>query len=322
MKNKGDRTDRITVITPAFNEEKNISSLYHGVRSILSREDIDYELIIIDDHSEDFTFAEICKLSENDARVHGFRLSRNSGSHKAILCGLGRASGDCAVVMAADLQDDPELILKLYEEWKKGAQVVWAVRNAERGKTSIGRSSRIYYWMMRRVFGASEMPETGADFFLLDRRVIDTLKKYPESNSSVIGLIMWMGFRQSHVYYEKQPRKAGRSGWTLSKKIKLLLDSITSFSYMPIRVMSAAGFIVAGMGFLYSMVVVVNAILGKPIQGWSSLMMVILIVGGLQILMLGVLGEYLWRALDESRRRPLYMIEADTDSINFPEKDR
>lgn len=306
----------ISVVIPAYNEAENIRELHRRISEALASALLDAEIIIVDDHSTDGTFDKIYEVKNSDSRVRGVRLSRNSGSHKAILCGLRMAKGSCALVMAADLQDPPGTITEMLKQWEKGSQVVWAVRSSFGGEAGVGLSSRGYYWLMRHVFGMKEMPGSGADFFLLDRRVIDALKTYSESNASVLGLLMWMGFRQSRIYYEKQPRRAGKSGWTLGKKVKLLVDSITSFSYLPIRLMSVTGFIVATIGFTYALVVLVNYLLGRPGEGWSSLMMVLLIVGGMQMLMLGVLGEYLWRALDESRRRPLFLIEADTNQVN------
>ncbi len=157
-----------------------------------------------------------------------------------------------------------------------------------------------------------EMPPTGADFFLLDRAVVDAFCRFSESNASILALITWMGFRQATITYDKAARLHGRSGWSIKKKLKLVVDSVTSFSYVPIRFMSYLGFTVAFAGFVYAGLVILNFLRGAPVQGWSSLMVVVLLVGGLQMVMMGVLGEYLWRALDESRRRPRYIIEATT----------
>lgn len=303
----------LSLVIPAFNEAGNLRELHAQLTKAMSEVCVDYEIIIVDDHSSDQTFSELSGISKNDQRVRGVRLSRNCGSHKAIQCGLRLARGSAALVMAADLQDPPGTISGMMEQWRRGSQIVWAVRSTAQGGAGVGFTSRMYYWLMRHVFGMKEMPGSGADFFLLDRKVIEALKEYRESNASVIGLLMWMGFRQSRIYYEKQPRRAGKSGWTIGKKIKLLVDTVTSFSYLPIRVMSVTGFVVAMSGFVYAFVVLVNFLLGRPSQGWSSLMMVMLVIGGMQMLMLGVLGEYLWRSLDESRRRPLYVVEADTN---------
>jgi polyisoprenyl-phosphate glycosyltransferase len=227
-----------------------------------------------------------------------------------MICGLDHARGDCAVAMASDLQDPPETIPALIAEWIAGYHVVWAVR-AHRDGESRGNLafSRLYYWLMRRVAGLKEMPATGADFLLLDRRVIDGICRFPEQNASFFGLVTWMGFRQTAIAYEKQARVHGRSGWTLRKKIKLVIDSLTSFTYQPIRWISLMGLVVSVLGLIYAIFVMVNAFLGKPAEGWTSLMVVVLILGGGQMFMLGVLGEYIWRGLDEARRRPRYLIE-------------
>jgi dolichol-phosphate mannosyltransferase len=174
--------------------------------------------------------------------------------------------------------------------------------------------ARLYYLLMRRVVGIKEIPSMGADFFLIDRCVIDALRQFNESNASILALITWMGFRQTTINYDKQARKYGQSGWSLEKKLKLALDSITSFTYVPIRLMSYLGLVVAMLGFLYALVVIINALAGHPAQGWASLMVVLLVIGGIQMLMMGVLGEYLWRALDEARQRPRYLIEAATET--------
>lgn len=301
----------LTIVTPAYNEAENLPVLYQRLRRVLDSIDADWEWIVVDDHSTDGTFEVLTHLAGQDGRLRGFRFSRNFGSHTAITCGLDHARGDCTIVLAADLQDPPEEIPRLLAEWQQGAQVVWAVRAWREGE-KIGRVgfARLYYWLMRWVVGIKKMPTTGADFFLIDRRVVDAFRQFNESNVSILALITWMGFRQAFISYNKQGRLHGHSGWNLKKKLKLVIDSVTSFTYLPIRVMSYLGFIVALIGFLYAAVVIVSAFIGNPVQGWSSLIVVVLILGGIQMLMMGVLGEYMWRALDEARRRPRYIIEA------------
>jgi dolichol-phosphate mannosyltransferase len=171
---------------------------------------------------------------------------------------------------------------------------------------------------MRNVVGMKEMPATGADFFLLDRKVVDAFRQFNEANVSILALITWMGFQQAFVPYDKEARVHGRSGWSLKKKLKLVVDSVTSFSYVPIRFMSYAGFFIAFLGFIYAGIVVFNVYRGLPVEGWSSLIVVVLLLGGFQMLMMGVLGEYLWRALDEARRRPRYIIESATARMPAP----
>jgi polyisoprenyl-phosphate glycosyltransferase len=275
-----------------------------------------WEWLVVDDHSSDYTFDTVQKIASHDNRVRGIRLSRNFGSHIAVTCGLQNAHGDCVTIMAADLQDPPETLPKLYACWQEGAQVIWAVRARREGeKASKVGFARLYYLIMRRFVGIKELPATGADFFLLDRQVVKAFCQFKEGNNNIFALITWMGFRQAMITYDKQPRLHGHSGWSISKKIKLVIDSIISFSFLPIRLMSYLGFFVALLGFLYACVVIINALAGLPPTGWASLMIVILIMGGIQMLMMGVLGEYLWRTLGETRRRPPYLIEA---SINVP----
>jgi dolichol-phosphate mannosyltransferase len=276
--------------------------------------DMDWEWIVVDDHSRDNTFSVISKLAEHDPRVRGIRFARNFGAHIALTCGLREAKGSCVTALAADLQDPPEMIPELLTRWSQGTQVVWAARDRREGESArrIGLS-KLYYWIMRHVVGMKEMPSSGADFFLLDRKVVQAFNQFNEANVSIFALLTWMGFPQTTITYNKQARLHGRSGWTFKKKLKLLVDSIASFSYLPIRFMSYLGFVVAFSGFIYAGTVIVNALRGDPIQGWSSLMVVVLVLGGVQMVLMGVLGEYLWRALDEARRRPRYIVEAATN---------
>lgn len=275
---------------------------------------LNWEWIIIDDHSKDRTYQWIEEAAQKDSRIKGFRLAKNYGSHTALTCGLHQAKGDCALILAADLQDPPEIIPDLISKWRNGAQVVWAVRSQrEGGKIQPIGFSQLYYFLMRHLVGLKEMPSTGSDFFLIDQCVLKAFRQFHESHVSILALITWMGFRQASIIYDKQARQFGRSGWNLEKKLKLVVDSITSFTYLPVRFMSYLGFLVALLGLGYAGVVIFNALRGQPVQGWSSLMLVVLVIGGIQMLMMGILGEYLWRALDESRRRPMYLIEAVTD---------
>jgi dolichol-phosphate mannosyltransferase len=307
----------LSVITPAYNEVENLPKLYERLADTLNPMQLDWEWIIVDDHSSDQTFAVINELADHDKRIRGYRFARNFGAHKAITFGMHNAKGNCAAIMAADLQDPPETLPLLLEKWKDGSQVVWAVRAQREGeKASTIGFSRVYYWLMRNVVGINDMPATGADFFLIDRRVIDALSEFAENNTSLLALITWMGFRQSEILYDKQARLYGSSGWNLEKKLKLVVDSVTSFTYLPIRLMSYLGVFIAMFGFIYAAIVVANAIAGRPVEGWSSLMVVVLVVGGIQMLMMGVLGEYLWRALDEARHRPRFIVEEDVGGEN------
>jgi len=298
----------ISILTPAFNEAANLPRLYERLVETMRVVGGEWEWVIVDDHSHDGTFTVIEALALRDARVRGFRLARNSGSHVAITCGLHQVEGDAAVMMAADLQDPPETLPSMIARWRQGAQVVWATRRVQPGDRSHKGFAALYYWMMRRLVGMKEMPARGADFFLLDRLVLDALRCFPERNVSVLALITWLGFRQDVVEYDKQPRTAGQSGWTLARKIKLVVDSIASFSDFPIRLCTYTGLALMAA----SLVLLIFAVALLPQLGGAVLFLLFLVVGlaGLQLVAVGVVGEYVWRALEESRRRPAYLIEA------------
>jgi dolichol-phosphate mannosyltransferase len=300
----------LSVVTPAYRERENLPALHARLKEVLDVLDIDWEWIIVDDHSPDDTFATAARLAAIDERVRCVRLARNSGSHVGALCGLADATGDCAVLLAADLQDPPETIPALLEEWRKGAHIVWAVRADRKGETaSVLLFSRLYWWLMRTLSELKDLPPAGADFVLIDRRPLSALGQLGERNVSTYMLIAWMGFRQSYVPYVKEARHRGVSGWTFRKRLKLVVDSLVSFSYVPIRFMTLIGLGTGLIGLLYAVVVIFNYFINEPGQGWSSLMVVVLIMGGLQMLMLGILGEYIWRGVDEARRRPRFLIE-------------
>lgn len=303
----------ISIITPAWNEARNLPVFYERLQAALPAGGAAWEWIVVDDHSADATFEVLRGLSGCDARVRGIRLARNTGSHMAIACGLDEARGDAAVVLAADLQDPPETLPLLLDRWRSGAQVVWAARRRIAGQSRArGGFARFYYWLMRRVVGLREMPAAGADCFLIDRVVIEAFRRLRERHVSVLAVITWLGFRQERVEYDKQPRLHGVSGWTLRRKVKLVLDSVTAFTALPIAacwslglLMLAAGvpLAVAGFGGLRF------SVLEPP---HVVLLAGVIAATGLTLVLLGVVGEYVWRTLDESRQRPRYVIEART----------
>ncbi len=301
---------KLSIVTPAYNEEENLPLFRAELAAVLASCGIDWEWIVVDDHSYDGTWAVLQKIAAEDPHLRAVRLARNSGSHIALACGLRQAQGDCAVVLAADLQDPPQTIPLLLEKWKSGAQMVWAVREHREGESAGTRGfARLYYWIMRRFVGIRDMPSSGADFVLLDRRVILALRGFKETNVSLLALLTWIGFKQDRIFYTKKARYHGQSGWNMEKKLKLVVDSVTTFSFRPVRIMTYVGFIVASLGFLFAVITAVRALGGIPVQGWASLMVTVLVLGGVQMLMIGVLGEYLWRALDEARNRPQFVVE-------------
>ena len=309
------RADLLSIVTPAFNEEENLPILHEKLCAVLDVEDVDWEWIIIDDHSEDATFTIAQKIAAKDSRVRCLRLSRNSGSHTAFTCGLHHCNGDGAVLMASDMQDPPEVISEMIKEWQDGGQIVLGVRRKRAGESfSTLLYSKLYYLIMRQIFGLTWIPATGTDFMLIDRRVISSFQRNNEHNVHVFFLIKWMGFRQRTVYYDKEARLHGASGWTLAQKFKLAVDTIIPFSYAPIRLMSLSGVFLALSGFGYALYVIFFVGLDSEVRGWSSIMVVLLIIGGTIMMMLGVLGEYIWRAYEETRKRPAYSIENSTDA--------
>jgi dolichol-phosphate mannosyltransferase len=301
----------LSVVVAAYNEEGNVPLLYDRLLALdWAALKLEPEFVFVDDHSQDKTPQVLASLAARDPRVKVLRFSKNFGSHKAFTAGLEHCTGVAAVILAADLQDPPETIPQLVAKWREGAKVVWAVREDREGESLATRLlSRLYYFLMRRM-AEVRPPRKGADFLLLDRVVVAELRKAPEKHTSLLSLIQWMGFDQAEIVYTKAARHSGRSNWTLSKKLKLAVDSFVSFSYVPLRLASACGLLFAFSGFLYAAVIAVRAIaLGSPVQGWSSLMCVLLIVSGVQLVILGILGEYLWRTFDEARGRPRYIVE-------------
>jgi len=304
----------ISILTPAFNESANLELFYRRLAETMARLAVEWEWLIVDDHSNDDTFAVIQRLAVLDSRVRGVRLARNRGSHVAITCGLQHVRGDAAIMLASDLQDPPETLGSLLDQWRGGAQVVWATRRQQPGDHAHAGFASLYYWIMRNVVGMKEIPARGADFFLIDRVVIDAFRRCDEQHVSVFALITWLGFRQAYIEYDKQPRVAGRSGWTIARKIKLVIDSITAFSDAPIQACWIAGATLMLLGLI---TVISGLVWFESLQA-----AVIVVLGaiagscGVQLCAIAMLGEYVWRGLDQSRRRPLYVIEAAAGSID------
>ena len=301
----------ISLITPAFNEGSNLPMLHERLTSVFRQ--LDWEWIIVDDHSRDNTFEVIERLVAIDPRVRGIRLAYNSGSHLAFTCGLRHASGEVAALMVADLQDPPELLIQMLERWRSGVQVVWAVRRHQPGD---GSGTQLYYWIMRNLVGMNDMPATGADFFLVDRVVIDAFLAAADRHVSIFALMMWLGFRREFIQYDKQPRTRGRSGWTLTKKLKLVVDSIVGFSDFPIWWLTYAG--VAAL--VVALVPAVVAVVAYSGLNAALLLLAALVIGlfGCHLIALGILGHYVWRGLDAARKRPLYSIEAVAKAHDVP----
>lgn len=301
----------LSIITPAYNEAQNLPALRERLEAHLRELDVEWEWIIIDDGSRDATYELVCQWAAADQRIRGARLSRNYGSHAALACGLKLARGNAMVFIAADLQDPPEILGELITSWHAGAKVVWAVPQQY---TRIGLRT-LYYALLRRGDGLADQPLDGGDVVLIDRAVATVLIASEERHSNIFARIRLAGFSQDSVCYRKESRTKGLSGWTLRKKLKLVLDSLTGFDHAMVRTMTYLGALVAIAGFALALYVVVLAFAGEPPMGWAaSIITAILILGGVQMIFLGMLGEYAWRTLDETRGRPLYVVEASTDT--------
>jgi len=297
----------ISIIIPSYNEEENLPALYDRLKHVAETLKHTFEFIFVDDGSSDRSFQILEDIARKDSRVKVIKFSRNFGSHAACLAGLAQATGDACTFLSADLQDPPEMIETLVNEWARGYEVVIGIREWE--KESSRLFPKIYYKAVRR-FALKNMPETGTDVVLIARKVVDTVVSIKEKNTSIFGLILWSGFKQTIVQYRKGMRQKGISKWTLGKKIKLFIDTFVSFSYIPLRLISVVGILLACMGFLYAFFIVFNRMFfSVPVEGWASLMVVLLVVSGTQLVFLGILGEYLWRNFDETRKRPPFIID-------------
>lgn len=307
---------KLSVIIPAYNEADNIEATIRETEThIRKRADgsASHEIIVIDDGSTDGTFDAVQAIDSDTVRC--LRLSRRSGSHIALRAGLDAASGDCAVCIAADGQDDPNTIDKMLAAWQSGIDIVWALRKGRDGEPFLQRIFAWGFYKLLAWFGGTSagIDLSRADFYLLDRKVVNAIKSCNERNTSLFGLIVWLGFRQGFVEYERRPRRVGESKWNFRSRMRLAKDWIIAFSGLPLKLMTATGSCVAVVGFVYALFVITRSIaFGSPLLGWSSVMTAILVLGGGQMMMLGIIGEYLWRTLDESRDRPAYFIENDT----------
>ena len=300
---------KISVIIPVYWNEDTLELLYDDLKEkVLGRLE-DYELVFVDDGSGDNSWEIINKIKNRDDRVICVKLSRNFGEHSALLAGLSVCTGDCAVTKQADLQEDSEIILEMYESWKKGNKVVLAVREERDDSFATKFFAGLYYKLMQK-FANKNMPSGGCDCYLLDRQVIEVLLKLDEKNSSLTLQVLWVGFKTDKIYFHRREREIGKGRWTFAKKFKLVLDSMISFSYVPIRMMWIIGILFFAFSVIMGIEVFVEWFtVGTPVAGWPSLMCVVLCSSGLILLMLGMLGEYIWRTFDAARKRPPFIID-------------
>lgn len=315
----------ISVVIPVFHNAPSVPELMQRLGQVAERNPADqFEFIFVDDGSKDESYRVLKELAAADKRVRLLKLSRNFGSNAAVLAGLAHASGDAVGAIAADLQDPPELFDEMLQGWRKGQKVVLAVRRHRYDPGITKLMASIFYRLFRR-FALPTMPAGGFDFFLIDRQVSQLITGIQESNTYLMGLILWLGFDPQLIHYDRQERSAryGRSMWTTTKKLKYFVDSFVAFSYAPVRFASILGILLAGAGFAYALAVLAFRLFaGAEPAGFASLMVVLLVASGAQMLTLGILGEYVWRNLEETRKRPRFIVDSSSGWAGIePESD-
>ncbi|MGE0047970.1 MAG: glycosyltransferase family 2 protein [Acidithiobacillus sp.] len=312
---------RISVVIPCYNESANISSLFDRTRAVLQKLEQRWEIIFVNDGSSDDTLLRLLALRDRDDRVMIINLSRNFGKEAALSAGLDHATGDVAIPLDADLQDPPELIQPLFTKFLEGYDVVNAVRQRRSGESYAKRmSSFLFYRVLNRV-SSIEIPHDAGDCRLLSRKVLEALKRLPERRRYMKGLFAWTGFKTTSIYFQRDARQNGRSSWNYWRLWQLALEGITSFSHVPLQFASYMGITIAFTSFLYAIYMIIETICcGNSVKGYPSLMVTILFLGGVQLIALGVLGEYISRIYEESKQRPLYLIQDLW--INNPDNER
>jgi glycosyltransferase involved in cell wall biosynthesis len=299
----------ISVVIPAMNEEDNIQPCYEAVKAVIDHlSEFQWEMIFVDDGSTDATVERILAVREKDPRVRVLQLSRNFGSYAAIKAGFDYAHGDACITISADLQDTPDLFRPFTARWQEGYHIVWGVREQRDDPWSKTLAANMFYRLIRRL-ALADLPEHGMDCGLFDRKVVDIFRQIRDKNSITFMTIYWMGFHQARVPYHRQSRRFGNSKWPVGKRIKSALDVITAFSCLPVRIISYLGLTITMTAFIGTVIVLVNKlVLGIGGWGWPSVMITMLFLGGVQMLMLGIIGEYLWRINSEVRGRPQYIV--------------
>lgn len=301
---------KISIVVPVYYNEENLLPLYTDLNEkVLKKLDMDYEIVFVDDGSKDNSYGVMQELAKLNDKIVLVKLSRNFGEHAALLAGLSKCTGDLAVRKAADLQEPSEVILDMIEKYREGNKVVLATRADRDEPLSQKAFSNLYAFLMRKL-ALENMPKGGFDTFLIDRQVIDVLVDMNEKNTSLMSQILWSGFQTATVPYVRRKREVGKSRWSLSKKIKLVYDSLLSFSYFPVKFITALGFIFS----LASVILLIYTLYKKfagiiDMEGYTSLLIVMLMGFGIIMLSIGIIGEYLWRAFDAARNRPVFIVD-------------
>ncbi len=300
----------LTVIIPIYNEEKNISILFERLKKVVSELSISYEFIFINDGSRDKSMELIRELASNDNSVRFINFSRNFGHQIAVTAGIDASKGNAVVIIDADLQDPPEIIPEMYHKMQEGFQVVYARRKTRAGESFFKKfTAKLFYRILTKITSIKIPIDTG-DFRIMDRKIVDVLKDMPEQQKYLRGQIAWVGFKQTYVLYDRDERFAGETGYTYKKMIRLALDGITSFSNLPLKFATMTGFFVSGITFLLSLYALYARFISKDyVPGWTSLILAVLFIGGVQLISIGIIGEYMSRMSANVRNRPLYIVE-------------
>lgn len=300
---------RYSIIIPMYNEEAVIEETYRRLKKVMGSTGESYELLFVNDGSMDRSALMIRDYARWDESVKLIDFARNFGHQIAITAGMDYAVGDAVVIIDADLQDPPELILDMIAKWKEGYEVVYARRTRRSGETRFKKWSASLFYRVLRASTDTDIPVDTGDFRLIDRKVCDEMKRLPEKNRFVRGLVSWVGFRQTAIEYERDERLAGETKYPLKRMLKLSLDGITSFSYKPLKLAGYVGAILSVGGFIYMLTVIGSAIFtDSTIKGWPSIVSIMLMFNGFILIMLGILGEYVGRIYDETKSRPLYIV--------------
>ncbi|MDQ6744709.1 MAG: glycosyltransferase family 2 protein [Actinomycetota bacterium] len=297
----------LSVVAPVYNEELLIDEFYARVCTAL--EGLDFELVLVDDGSGDGTAVALDRLAAADPRVHVVYLSRNFGHQTALTAGLDHAVGEAVVMLDADLQDPPELIPKMLDHWQTGCDVVYAVREQREGESVFKLATARWFYSLFDKLAQVELQHNSGDFRLLDRRALDALLAMRERNRFLRGMTVWVGYRQAAVPYSRDSRYAGETKYTLGKMLRFSLDAISSFSHRPLQLASLLGFLISTLAFVAIPVVVILRVLGSYLPGFGALTIAVLLLGGIQLIAIGIIGEYVGRIYDEVKGRPLYLVK-------------
>lgn len=302
---------KVSIVIPCYFNELNLLKTYSVLKEDVldRRKDLEFEIICVDDGSKDNTLGILKQLQVLDSRIIIIKLSKNFGEFRAILAGLTHAKGDCMAVMSADLQDPPYLITQMLLEWEKGEKVVIAARTDRDEHWFKKFLAHSYYWFLRKLV-IEDFPKYGFDFFLIDKQVAQILIDMKEKNSTIYVQLIWTGFKPKTIDYIRANRVDGKSMWTYWKRINLFIDTFIVFSYKPIRLISSLGILMSIFGFISALYFIFEKVfLNNDVEGWTSLVVAVLVLAGVQLIMLGIIGEYMWRNLDETRKRPVFIVD-------------